>query len=237
MVWSATNKHNLNTLIITMIGATDKFGLFGRQSRVPAQVSGSIQNLRLQLGKWQIDHMMQWSAANLSPHTRNWRIDHLTATQINGKLGDHRVAKWFFYKPGINEQTTKINYKTNNRETLLQTNLTQDHCHHHHQGECNRGGFDRPFSWLEYCVILLAVRIIIIPPSGVGRTSWFCLPRGNHHHHHPFHQYISHYPLILQKKKKTVFISHYRKCSMSHLAPLMQLTFSISPINAEKYGN
>ena len=103
-------------------------------------------------------------------------------------------------------------------------------------GGCNRGGFDRPFSWLEYCVILLAVRIIIIPPSGVGRTSWFCLPRGNHHHHHPFHQYISHYPLILQKKK-TVFISHYRKCSMSHLAPLMQLTFSISPINAEKYGN
>ena len=140
MVWSATNKHNLNSLIITMIGATDKFGLFGRQSRVPAQVSGSIQNLRLQLGKWQIDHMMQWSAANLSPHTRNWRIDHLTATQINGKLGDHRVAKWFFYKPGINEQTTKIKYKTNSRGTLLQTILNHEHCHHHHQGECNRGG-------------------------------------------------------------------------------------------------
>ena len=207
MVWSATNKHNLNTLIITMIGATDKFGLFGRQSRVPAQVSGSIQNLRLQLGKWQIDHMMQWSAANLSPHTRNWRIDHLTATQINGKLGDHRVAKWFFYKPGINEQTTKINYKTNNRGTLLQTILNHEHCHHHHQGECNRGGFDRPFSWLEYCVILLAVRIIIIPPSGVGRTSWFCLPRGNHHHHHhPFHQFISPYPLILHKKNQLLFL-------------------------------
>ena len=153
---------------------------------------------------WSYDAMISSKFITSHAQLTNWSP---TATQINGKLGDHRVAKWFFYKPGINEQTTKINYKTNNRETLLQTNLTQDHCHHHHQGECNRGGFDRPFSWLEYCVILLAVRIIIIPPSGVGRTSWFCLPRGNHHHHRPFHQYISHYPLILQKKKNSFYFS------------------------------
>lgn len=37
-----------------------------------------MRNLWLQLAEWQIDHMMRWSVANLSPlsHTRKWQIDH-----------------------------------------------------------------------------------------------------------------------------------------------------------------
>ena len=110
--------------------------------------------------------MMQWSVPNLSPHTRKWQIDH----QQNKSMPNWEIVSMcqVIFSLAI------IFIISKNESRIIWPAF---HCHHHR--ECKGGSFDRAFSWLAYCVFLLAVRIIIIPPSGVCRTSWFCLLGGD----------------------------------------------------------
>ena len=125
---------------------------------------------------WSHDAMI--SAKFITPHSprmTNWS----TTRQINGKLGFLLGAKWFFYKSDRNEQIwckSPENHMKHFRNNFLpfgkikmKSNGLAPHC-----PDVSGGIFWPGVSWLDACVLLLAVRavrvvrIIIIPPSAAS---------------------------------------------------------------------